>query len=250
MESVYNPLTKAEVEPPKPPRYISKFRPNVILEKKQKQDARRTMGPAKVDVPVPDQYLKKHSTETKLQEKSENAKEVRGSCTAKKPPVPTRAEIPTMGIQTKRDFVRTVTTAAPTKPQPTSVDTRKGHKQLLENSGLVPKYIRKKDYGEVPEYLLQRNEEKQRAQEEYDMFVKEQQEQGAMTHLSDAERQAVLEGLKKNWDELHQQYQSLSFVIDTLSKKAHKERLETAMKTLEADIDLFERFKTIYIPKH
>lgn len=60
----------------------------------------------------------------------------------------------------------------------------------------------------------------------------------------------LLQGLKKNWDELHQQYQSLSFVIDTLSKKAHKERLETAMKTLEADIDLFERFKTIYIPKH
>lgn len=48
-------------------------------------------------------------------------------------------------------------------------------------------------YGEVPEYLQQRNEEEQRAQEEYDMFVEEQREQGAMKHLSDEERHIVLE---------------------------------------------------------
>lgn len=49
------------------------------------------------------------------------------------------------------------------------------------------------DYGEVPEYILQRSEEERRAQEEYDNFVREQREQGAMKHLSDEERQAVLE---------------------------------------------------------
>ena len=48
-----------------------------------------------------------------------------------------------MGIHTKRDFVKTAT-VVPMKPQPASVDTSKGHKQLLENSGLVPKYIKKK----------------------------------------------------------------------------------------------------------
>lgn len=52
------------------------------------------------------------------------------------------------------------------------------------------------DYGEVPEYLQQRNEEEQRAQEAYDRCVKEQREQGAMKHLSDEERQAVLEVLE------------------------------------------------------
>lgn len=51
-------------------------------------------------------------------------------------------------------------------------------------------------YGEVPEYLQQRNEEEQRAQEEYDNYVKEQREQGSMKHLSDEERQAVLEVLQ------------------------------------------------------
>lgn len=51
-------------------------------------------------------------------------------------------------------------------------------------------------YGEVPEYLQQRNEQERRAQEEYDEFVKEQREQGVMKHLSDEERRAVLEVLK------------------------------------------------------
>lgn len=48
-----------------------------------------------------------------------------------------------MGIHTKRNFIRTAT-AVSMKPQPTCVDTSKGHKQLLENSGLVPKYTKKK----------------------------------------------------------------------------------------------------------
>uniref|UniRef100_A0A3Q3JKZ4 Enkurin domain-containing protein n=1 Tax=Monopterus albus TaxID=43700 RepID=A0A3Q3JKZ4_MONAL len=240
-ESVYNLITEEKVQTQKPPRYISKFRPMVALEKKLAKDAMRTMGPAKVEVPVPDNYLKKHSKEPKLPESD--------TCTVKKPAVPTKTERPPMGIHTKRNFIKT-TTAVPMKPQPTSVDSNKGHKQCLDNSGLVPKYIKKKDYGEVPEYLQQRNGEKQRAQEEYDKFLKEQKEQGAVKQLSDFERQAVLEGLKKNWDELHHDYQGLSLVINTLSKKARKERLEAAMKQLENDINVFERYKTIYIPNN
>ncbi|XP_071340802.1 enkurin isoform X2 [Trachinotus anak] len=228
---------------------MSKFRPTVVLEKNSTKDAMRTMGPAKVEVPSPDKYLKKHSKEPKLPEKTQGSKDAHRIWTAKKPAVPARTENPPMVIHTKRDFIKT-TTVVPMKPQPTCVDTNKGHKQRLENSGLVPEYIKKKDYGEVPEYLLQRSEEERRAQEQYDNFVKEQKEQGAMKHLSDEERQAVVEGLKKSWDELHHEYQGLSLVTDTLSKKAHKERLERAMKQLENDINLFERFKTIYIPNN
>ncbi|XP_051266802.1 enkurin [Dicentrarchus labrax] len=246
-ESVYNLIPREEVHTQKPPRYMSKHRPTVVLEKKSTKDAMRTMGPAKVEAPSPDKYLKKHSKEPKLPEMTQCLKEFRTTCTVKKPPVPARTDIPPMGIHTKRDFIKTAT-AVPMKPQPVCVDTSKGHKQLLENSGLLPKYIKKKHYGEVPDYLLQRNEEEQRAQEEYDNFVREQREKGAMKHLSDEERQTILEGLKKNWDQLHREYQGLSLVTDTISKKFHKERLEVAMKQLESDIGHFERFKTIYIP--
>ncbi|XP_070842082.1 enkurin [Chaetodon trifascialis] len=244
-ESVYNLIPKEEVHCQKPPRYISKYRPTVILEKKAAKDAMRTMGPAKVEVPSPDKYLKKHSKEPKLPKNTQGLKEVR-TCTVRKPAVPARTDNPPMGFHTKRDFIKTVT-AVPVKPRPTFVDTSKGHKQLLEKSGLLPKYIRKTHYGEVPEYLRQRNEEEQRAQQEYDNFVKEQREQRAMKHLSDEEQQSALESLKKKWDELHHEYQGLSLVTDTLSKKSRKERLEAAMKQLENDINLFERLKTIYI---
>ncbi|KAM7369686.1 hypothetical protein PAMP_010990 [Pampus punctatissimus] len=226
--------------------YMSKFRPTVVLEKKLTKDAMKTMGPAKLEVPSPEKYLKKHSKEPILPQKKQCSKEVRNTCTVKKPPVPARTDNPPMGIYTKRDFIKT-NTAMPMKPQPICVDTNKGHKELLENSGLVPKYIKKKDYGEVPEYLLQRNEDEQRAQEEYDKFVKEQTNQGAMSHLSDEERQSILERLKKNWDKLHHEYQGLPLVTDTLSKKSRKKRLEEEMEKLENDINLFERFKTIYI---
>ncbi|XP_036935029.1 enkurin [Acanthopagrus latus] len=246
-ESGYSLVPREDFRAEKPPRYISKHRPAVVLEYKSTKDAMRTMGPAKVEVPLPDKYLKKHSKEPKLPEKTQDSKEARKSCNVRKPAVPARTDNPIMGLQTKRDFTKT-TTAVTTKPKPTSVDSRNGHKQLLENSGLVPKYIKKKDYGEVPEYLQQRNEEEQRAQEAYDRCVKEQREQGAMKHLSDEERQAVLEGLKKNWDELHHEYLGLSLVTDTLSKKARKERLEAALKQLETDINRLDRFKTVYIP--
>ncbi|MGH0142873.1 UNVERIFIED_CONTAM: hypothetical protein FKN15_026728 [Acipenser sinensis] len=107
-----------------------------------------------------------------------------------------------MGIQTKKNFIKTNATetimSVPKKPQPNYVDTRRGDKQLLDTSGLVPKFTNKK-------------------------------------------------GLKKNWGELHHQYQGISVVTDTTPKKYRKERLETEMKQLEKDIDMIERHKTIYI---
>ncbi|XP_075936632.1 enkurin [Anarhichas minor] len=246
-ESVYSRLTKEEVHAQKPQRYMSKYRPTVVLEEKSTKRPMRTMGPAKVEVPSPENFLKKHSKEPKVPEKAQCSKE--HTCTVKKADVPAQTDRPLMGIHTKRDFVQTAT-AVTMKPQLTSVDTRHGHRQLLETSGLVPKYIKKKHYGEVPEYLQQRKEDERRAQEEYEDFVKEQRERGAMKRLSDQERQATLEGLKKTWDELHREYQGLSFVTDNLRKKSHRDQLEVAMKNLENDMDLFKRFKTIYIPNN
>lgn len=65
------------------------------------------------------------------------------TCSDRKPSVPEKTAPPLMGIVTKRNFIKTVTTE-PMKPQPASVNSIKGDKQLLENSGLVPKYSKKK----------------------------------------------------------------------------------------------------------
>ncbi|XP_076147454.1 enkurin [Alosa pseudoharengus] len=249
-ESIYNLIPREEVKFEKPPRYMSRFREQVKLEKQTNKAPNKTMGPAKVEVPSPEKYLHKHSKEVKSTAKK-NVFDSVDEFKPRKPRVPPKSDKPLMGIHTKKDFVKTNAIesimAVPRKPQPIYVDTKKGDKHLMEKSGLVPKYLKKKDYGQTPEYLLQMQEEVKRAQEEYDKYVQECMKQGAMKQLSDEERKSILEGLKRNWDDLHHQYQGLSVITDTTPKKYRKERLELEMKHLERDIDLIERYKTIYI---
>ncbi|NP_001088736.1 enkurin, TRPC channel interacting protein L homeolog [Xenopus laevis] len=255
-ESIYNLIPQEEVKVSKPPRYVSTFRESVKVENKKVKAAHKTMGPAKVEPPIPGDFLHKHTKEFMLAEKSASMdpSEKIPRCLdeeKRRPPVPHHTDHPVMGVHSNKNFIKTnvaeAVMAVPKKPQPISVDTKKGDKHVLESSGLVPKYLKKKDYGETPEYIVKRNEEVKRAQEEYDAYVKERLRMGAMKQLSDEERQSVLEGLKKNWDKLHHDYQALSVVIDTPPKKAHKERLEAEMKQLEKDIDRLERHKIIYI---
>ncbi|XP_073532610.1 enkurin [Phyllobates terribilis] len=254
-ENIYNLIPKEEVKVPKPPRYMSTFRDSVKLEEKKNKAAHKTLGPAKVEVPSPKEFLQKHTKEATLAHKSalydSTGRPPRCLAEDKRPPVPYRTEQPLMGVQTNKSFITTnvaeAVMAVPRKPQPIYVDTKKGDKHLLETSGLVPKYIKKKDYGSTPEYLAKRNEEVRKAQEEYDAYVKERLRMGAMKKLSEEERQSVIEGMKKNWDQFHHEYQGLSVVIDTVPKKAHKERLEAEMRQLERDIEMIERHKIIYI---
>uniref|UniRef100_A0A8C5PTG0 Enkurin domain-containing protein n=1 Tax=Leptobrachium leishanense TaxID=445787 RepID=A0A8C5PTG0_9ANUR len=255
-ENIYNLIPREEIKITKPPRYISTFRDAAKAEKHKNRAACKTMGPAEVKVPSPKEYLQKHTNEAKLSQKSDfpNSTDREPRCLdegKRRPPVPLHTEHPAMGVHSNKSFIKTnvaeAVMAVPKKPQPIVVDTKKGDKQVLETSGLVPKYVKKKDYGSTPEYLLKRNEEVRQAQEEYDAYVKRHLKMGAMKVLSEAERQTVLQGLKKNWDELNHDYQHLSVVIDTPPKKAYKERLEAEMKKLEHDIDVMERHKVIYI---
>ncbi|XP_075683647.1 enkurin [Rhinoderma darwinii] len=254
-ESIYNLIPTEEVKTSKPPRYISTFRDSVKVEKNKNKMDHKTMGPPKVEVPSPKEFLQKHTKEASLAHKSalndSTGRPPRCLAEEKRPPVPHRTEQPIMGVQTSKSFITTnvaeAVMAVPKKPQPNYVDTKKGDKYLLETSGLVPKYIKKKDYGSTPEYLAKRNEDVRRAQEDYDAYVKERLRMGAMKQLSEDERQCVLQGIKKNWDQLHHEFQGLSVVIDTPPKKAHKEALEAEMRQLERDIDMIERHRIIYI---
>ena len=85
------------------------------------------------------------------------------------------------------------------------------------------------------------------AQQQYDHYVAESLRQGQMEQVQEEQRAELLKGLKKNWEELHHQYQGLSVVTDTVSKKARKERMEAEMKQLERDIDVIEHHRVIYI---
>jgi hypothetical protein len=69
----------------------------------------------------------------------------------------------------------------------------------------------------------------------------------AMREMADDERATMIEGLKRQWEEVYQEYQRLSVIIDTIPKRQYKQRLENQMKLLEKDIDLLAKHHIIYI---
>lgn len=110
----------------------------------------------------------------------------------RRPAVPRHAEKPVMGLKTNKNFITNNAVenimSVPKKPAANFVDTRDGKKHELEPSGLVPKYIRKRDYGKPPAYLVRRKEDMEQAQRDYDEYIRENMKKGAMNCLSDRER--------------------------------------------------------------
>lgn len=250
IESVYNLIPQEYIKPRKEPRHESKFKSTVKLELKEGRHEKKTLGPAKLSPESPEKYLKKGTGAPPLPD----AKKFTYPDQCRKPRVPKHNEKPILGLQSKKNFINTNAVenimSVPKKPVPKFVDTRGGQTNLLEPSGLVPKYLKKPDFGSVPNYIQQRNAEVKKAQKEYDDYVRERMKQGAMQELSEEERKDIIDGLKRNWEELHHQYQNLSVVTDTVTKRYRKERLESEMKQLELDIDLMERHKVIYISNY
>ncbi|NXK57672.1 ENKUR protein, partial [Sylvietta virens] len=227
-----------------PLRYISKLKELVKHEAEKNKSQWKTMGPAKVAVPSPNDFLQKRSKEPKLAPKK---KEQDGKRLL--PLLPPRTYHPVIHI--KKNFINknavAVIKGEPTKPRHFCVDTRQGDKYLLEPSGLFPKYIKKKNYGVIPKYVTRRNEEMKREEEEYQASVLEQLKKKALKALSEEERTDILKALKKKWEEINHAYQGLPVLTDTRYKRMHKEELELKLTQLEHDIAAIEKHKSVYI---
>ncbi|KAM9839661.1 enkurin-like [Aulostomus maculatus] len=242
-ESIYTHLPKPVVHVEKPPLYASKFRPTVILERKLNKDAMKTMGPPKVEVQSKQQQKNnKDAKDLKLLKKNQHLREASKPCTVKKPAVPRRTDNHVTASTSKQNFVKK-NVAEQVKPRANHIN-----KNIHEKSGLVPKYVKKKSYGKVPEYVLQRIEDR-RAQEESATRAKQLKEESANKQLSEEERQTTLNGLKRNWDKLHAEFQGLPFVQDTPSRKAKRAKIDKEMDQLEHYIKLIEGPKKISFTK-
>jgi hypothetical protein len=68
-----------------------------------------------------------------------------------------------------------------------------------------------------------------------------------MREMNDNERQTIIDSLKKQWEDVHDEYQTLSVIIDTIPNRQYKENLEYQMKLLEKDLDLLKKHQVIYI---
>lgn len=170
-----------------------------------------------------------------------------------KPAVPRHGEKPLMGLKTKKNYLKdNARDSINTKARPfeqTMIDggAGSGGRFKVEESGLVPKYSKKKDYGMVPDYLNQFKSDKESDEAQYAAYLDEMQKENAMYEVSQAERAEVLAGLKHNWDIMKREYQLLSVVTDTAPKKIRKTRMESQLAQIEADIQKLERHQIIYV---
>uniref|UniRef100_A0A7S3G1I5 Enkurin domain-containing protein n=1 Tax=Palpitomonas bilix TaxID=652834 RepID=A0A7S3G1I5_9EUKA len=256
-ESIYNLIPKPVEAKKKPAMYKSQHHASYTTKQDGSKAAAATMGPAKVAVSKPTEYLKKHEKEPNLPERMffvliyfvlvfvRFFLSIRrlNFCfaarkferpTQKKPSVPRAGDKPVMGVKSKKDFI-TANAVENILAIP-----KKSSKQDLD-------YTKKKDFGKIPAYL---DKVKQDIQEEYRMVqdMEGAEEMGGpnMVVLPEQERLAILRGLKTNWERINKQYQTLSFTLDTPAKRARKEAYEAQLEQIERDIQKLSK-KNVFV---
>eukprot|EP00906_Rhabdomonas_costata_P031472 RCo044447 len=181
----------------------------------------------------PQDYLKKRVRT--LPPISEVHKFQRSVVSPTRPPVPKMSEKPVMGLVAEKNFIVSNAVdnilAVPkktAKPMPLFVNSA--------SFGKPPKYLQKIKHQIESEYALITEANKQQAAGEVQR----------MRLMTEAERDEIVSGLKKKWDDTHKQYQSLTFNIDTVTKVQRKEGLEVEMEQIEKAIQKLSK-KNIYV---
>ena len=157
----------------------------------------------------------------------------------KKPAVPRRDEKPVMGLQTTKNFL-VANAVENILAVPKKIDDEE------------PRYVLKRDYGKVPEYL---GEVKAAIEEEKAVlreYLEEEQTVGdgpVAVELPAEERRRLILKLKRKWDSVNREYQKISHqtVLDTINKLKKKESFESQLEHLERTIEKLESYAKIYI---
>lgn len=245
-ENIFNLVPHSLPDIVKGKTYQSKHRHWVRDESRDGKLTVRTMGHAKTPLNPPTAFLKKRDRTGTPPIPTPNFK-YGGE---KKPEVPGHIT-KTVSVGSGKNFITGNAVAnirsVPRRAIPKYVDTPSGNSRELIPSGLYPKHLQKKNYGKVPEYIVQRKKEAVEAQREYNAYIQERMRAGSMKRMPDNERTKILDGLTTNWNLLHHQFQGLSVVMDTQPKRTRKEAIEKEMASLERDIKMIEAHPVIYI---
>ncbi|KAA6368498.1 MAG: hypothetical protein EZS28_035976, partial [Streblomastix strix] len=114
-------------------------------------------------------------------------------------------------------------------------------------------YSTVRGFGERPQYLdrVQREIEEENAikneiktQRAYQDYLAAQQPE----RMTEAERQELLAGLKKRWDEIKKTYGQMPLFIDVESMKLNREEMERQMSEIENDMEKLSK-KKVYVEK-
>lgn len=196
-------------------------------------------GPRRDDKVENTTYLRKKEVEEYV--KPEGNFQYENQTIAKKGPVPDRRAVPVMGITTSKNFitanaVEAILTAPRIAPSSTSV------------------YVRKEDFGKIPDYLVQVKEEIRRENDMIDRYVKdrmgyEEASPDHMEELSNQDRHILLSQLKAKWDSVNAEYQRMTHLVDldSCGLIRRKVGLESNLKALEADIERLSKAGPVLI---
>jgi hypothetical protein len=149
----------------------------------------------------------------------------------RKAPVPKADEKPIMGLKSGKNFitanaVEVILQAPKTQAEP-------------------ERYLNKKSYGKVPEYLqkikVDVEQEYETLRQLKDEEKKEQEQQRYL--MSPEEVRTLREGLQKKWDAVNREYQTVTHIskIDTQGLKRKKENCEKELAQLERDMALLDK---------
>eukprot|EP01112_Ceratiomyxa_fruticulosa_P001446 TRINITY_DN1154_c0_g1_i1.p1 TRINITY_DN1154_c0_g1~~TRINITY_DN1154_c0_g1_i1.p1 ORF type:complete len:244 (-),score=68.78 TRINITY_DN1154_c0_g1_i1:66-797(-) len=235
-ESIYNLIPKPEETVAKSPLYKTKFAKESGSTSTSSPKKSSTIGPAKVAPPSPSNFLKKGTSMTastapmQTMERSipKQPKE------KTKPAVPKRSEKPVMGLITNKNFIKenkSDAAKAGPPPKPEEMD-----------------YLKKEDYGQVPDYLHEVKAqigEEQKAELERTK-QREKAARGGMRELTEDEKSELISGLRERWDAINKVYAQLPVAIHTVSQKQRKEDMERQLHQIEKDIDRLSK-KNVYI---
>ena len=142
-------------------------------------------------------------------------------------PIPSKDEKPIMGLVSDKNFI--VSNAVENILAATNLPVNK-EKDVLKkrNFGKVPKYLQKIKKEIEDEYQLVRK-----------MQIEEEAEMDRQKFLmSEDEKQELIAALKKKWEVVHKEYQTLTHKnkLDTRGLKEKYENGERQLKQLELDI--------------
>lgn len=161
----------------------------------------------------------------------------------RKAPIPNKYERPIMGIKTSKNFVTANAVEAILQvPRVTEVGELN--------------YLKKEDFGKIPQYLTQVKEEIKRENEMIAKYVKEQmgeidREPDLYEEISDEERGQLISDLKQKWADTNAKYQRITHLVllDTAGQIRRKEAFERELDVIEKDIEKLTRHGPVLIKK-
>ena len=194
---------------------------------KNKADSAHFGKPKGTIQPSPDSFRKKGTGTMVLPEPSKFTY----TTPERKMPVPKKDDAPIHGLKTDKNFIVSNAVEIILKPAPKSPEE--------------PNPLNKKNYGKVPNYL---QKVKNDIEEEYttlrQLKQEQQNEEERKKYLMSPEEIAELkEGLKKKWDAVNKEYQTITHIRkpDTQGLKRKKENCERELAQIEKDMALLEK---------